>query len=329
MKKILLFLLIISTFASSVTIKLGSLAPQNSPWDDGLKELNAEWIKATNGQVRLKVYPGGIAGDEADMLKKMKGGLLGGAALTGIGMNSLFPGILAAQLPMMYESQEEFEYVFNKMKPEFDAALQEKGAKIIIWTQIGWVHFFSKGKVVSPSDMSKEKMFVYAGDPEAVKVWRNAGFNPVPLSVNDVMTSLQSGMITSFATTPLSAAALQWFGLAKNMEDMKWAPLMGGVIISTKIWNKIPAETQKELLAIAEGIGTRMQKNIVDQDNQAVSIMKDNGLIVNHVPADIYPQWKQTANLAINEIVGKTIDRESYNKVVSYIKEYRSQNGAK
>ncbi|MCP4296141.1 MAG: C4-dicarboxylate ABC transporter substrate-binding protein, partial [Proteobacteria bacterium] len=188
MKKIakkLLPIFLIAMSASAVTIKLGSLAPQNSPWDDALQQLSAEWSKVSGGTVKMKIYPGGIAGDEADMLRKMKANLLGGSALTGLGMNDLYPGILAAQLPLQFESPEEFEYVFDKMKPTFEAELEKRGAKVVIWTQVGWIRFFSKNPVISPADMSKEKMFVYSGDGESVKVWRKAGFNPVPLSTND------------------------------------------------------------------------------------------------------------------------------------------------
>lgn len=327
--KKLLPVFLIAMSASALTIKLGSLAPQNSPWDDALQQLSAEWSKVSGGTVKMKIYPGGIAGDEADMLRKMKANLLGGSALTGLGMNDLYPGILAAQLPLQFESPEEFEYVFNKMKPTFEAELEKRGAKVVIWTQVGWIRFFSKNPVISPDDMAKEKMFVYSGDGESIKVWRNAGFNPVPLSTNDVMMGLQSGMVTSFATTPLSAAALQWFGLAQNMTDMKWAPLMGGVIISTKVWNKIKPEMQEKLLASAEKIGSSMQDDIDAADDQAIEIMKENGLKVNHVPLENYPAWRKIGEVAASELMGTSIDPEGYALVQKFIKEYRDAHGGK
>lgn len=332
MKKIalpILTTLLLICSASAVTIKLGSLAPQNSPWDDALKKLGSEWNRISGGTVQLKIYPGGIAGDEKAMLNKMKTNLLGGSALTGLGMNDLYPGILAAQFPMMYQSDAEFNYVFNKMKPTFEKELEKRGAKIIIWTQVGWIHFFTKAPVVKPADMKKEKMFVYAGDSRSVQVWRDAGFNPVPLSTNDVMTSLQSGMVTSFATTPLSAAAMQWFGLSKNMGDLKWAPLMGGVIVSTTVWNKIAPDMQKKLIASANTIGKSMQGAINKSDADAITIMKENGLKVNHIPAEQYSEWRKVADTAIKSVLGTQVDVASYKMVQKYIAEYRALNKGK
>ncbi len=332
MKKIalpILTTLLLICSASAVTIKLGSLAPQNSPWDNALQKLSSEWNRISGGTVQLKVYPGGIAGDEKDMLRKMKTNLLGGSALTGLGMNDLYPGILAAQLPMMYANDAEFNYVFQKMKPIFEKELEKRGAKVIIWTQVGWIHFFTKNPVTKPIEMKKEKMFVYAGDARSVQVWRDAGFNPVPLSTNDVMTSLQSGMVTSFATTPLSAAALQWFGLAKNMADMKWAPLMGGVIVSTSIWNKITPDMQKKLIASANQIGKSVQGEINKADTDAIAIMKENGLKVNIIPKEQYGEWNKVAETAIKSVMGTQVDPATYKMVQKHIADYRALNKGK
>jgi len=322
----LLLILTLSISVSAVTIKIGSIAPQNSPWNDALMELSSEWSRISNGQVKLKIYPGGIAGDEHDMLTKMKANLLGGSALTSIGMNELYPGILASQLPMSYDSQEEFNYVFNRVKPTYEAELESQGAKVIIWTQVGWLHVFSKNVVTSPEHMRNEKLFVYSGDGQSVETWRSVGFNPVPLSLNDVMTSLQSGMVSSFINSPLSTAAMQWFGLSPNMTDMEWSPLMGGVIISKRIWDRIDPALQEELLVSAEEIGARMQIKIDEKNAEAIEIMQENGLVINHVTDEEIEEWRAVSEKVVADAIGTIIDEEGYLQVKGYIEEYRSQN---
>ena len=69
------------------TIKLGSLAPEGSPWDSTLKQMGAEWSRLSGGRIQLRIYPGGIAGDEQDMVRKMRIRQLDAAALTGIGVS--------------------------------------------------------------------------------------------------------------------------------------------------------------------------------------------------------------------------------------------------
>ena len=85
-------------------IKIGSIAPDRSPWNDALKEIGREWEKISNGQVKLKIYPGGIAGSEEDMIRKMKVGTLGGAVLTNIGLTKINPDafVLSIALPVPF-----------------------------------------------------------------------------------------------------------------------------------------------------------------------------------------------------------------------------------
>ena len=63
-------LMLSSTAVNALTIKLGSIAPNGSPWDNALRKMAAEWASLSNGKVKLKIYPGGIAGDEPDRAPK-------------------------------------------------------------------------------------------------------------------------------------------------------------------------------------------------------------------------------------------------------------------
>jgi TRAP-type C4-dicarboxylate transport system substrate-binding protein len=310
---------------SAQTLKLGSLAPQNSPWDDALREMAEEWRKATNGRINVRMYAGGIAGDERDMLRKVRIRQLDMVAMTGVGMADVFRGILTVQIPMMYNNEDEFWYVMDKMKPYLESKVEENGYKVLLWTKIGWVNFFSKQPIVTPADLQKQKMFIYSGDADAAKTWRAMGFTPVPLSTNDIMTSLQSGMIDAVIISPLTAAAYQWFGAAPNMTNMPWAPLLGGVVVSLDVWNRIPAATRTKLEEIATRIGNKMQSEIDKADDEALALMQNYGLRIHQVPPNVVSEWKAIAEKGIQAVIGTTIEPKSYEQVKKHLEEYRSR----
>jgi len=310
--------------ATALTIKLGSLAPAGSPWDKGLNKLGAEWEKLSSGSVVLKIYPGGIVGDEADMTRKMRIGQLSAAGMTGVGLGRIDPGIAAVQMPLLIQSNDELKYVLDKMKPVFSADLEKRGFKVVIWSFVGWVHFFSKAPVVVPDDLKKQKLFVWAGDADAVQVWKESGFHVVPLTPTDIMPSLQSGMIDAFSATPLSAASYQWFGLAKNMCQMNWAPLIGGIVVSSSVWAKIPSETAAKLEAAATQIGIDMQADILKSDETAMAIMKQNGLVVNAVPKTSIDAWKSAVDGGITKGLLKNETKDLYETIKKYVNEYRA-----
>jgi TRAP-type C4-dicarboxylate transport system substrate-binding protein len=309
----------------ALTIKLGSLAPNGSPWDNGLRKIAAEWSRISGGKVTLKIYPGGIAGGEEDMIRKMRIGQLHAAGMTGVGMCRIFTGVLAIQLPLLVRTDDELWYILDRMKPVFEKELEKKGFKVLIWSKVGWVHFFSKKPVVRPDDLRKQKQFMWAGDADGVQTWREAGFHPVPLDVTDLMSALQSGMVEAFTASPLSAASYQWFGLAKNMCGMKWAPLVGGIVVSAKTWKRVPAKLKPKLLASAASIGKSMQAQIDKADAQAVDVMKKHGLVVSTVPPEAEAEWEKLAKGAFAKLAGKSFDKESYEQIKKYLKEYRDR----
>jgi len=305
-----------SSFAG-LTLKLGSLVPVGSPWDDSLKQMAGEWNRISDGKVTLKIYSGGIAGDEDDMIRKMRIGQLDAAGITAIGLSRIFSGVFTIQLPFITR---------NGMKPYFAENMEKKGFKVLLWTVTGQTYLFSRKPIISPADLKKQKLFMWEGNANMVKAMAELGFNPVPLAATEIMTSLQSGMIDALMTSPIAAASSQWFGIAKNMCDMKLAPFIGGIVISTRSWKKIPSDLRPKLEQVTLRAGKKMQNEAQKTDQEALKIMKKYGLKINHVSPHIKKKWMVIAEKAYNKLLGKTIHKESYEKMKSYLEEYRKNN---
>jgi TRAP-type C4-dicarboxylate transport system substrate-binding protein len=306
-------------------IKIGSIAPDRSPWNDALKEIAREWETITNGQVKLKIYPGGIAGSENDMIRKMKVGTLGGAVLTNIGLTKIDPDAFVLNTPFIFHSEKEMAYVMERLNPLFEGQIKEKGFKTIIWTMSGWVNFFSKKQVLYPQDLKKQKLAFSTGEPEMEQAWKKSGYNIVPTELNDMMMALQSGMIEAFYLPPLIAGSGQYFPFAPHMLTMKIAPLVGGMVIVDKIWERIPDNFKPPMMAAVDRISKKLALDIQTLEKNAMDSMKKNGLIVHEPPADSLGQWKEAAEKGMDELVGKLFSREIYEKLQLILNEYRQK----
>ena len=186
--------------------------------------MGEEWRKASDGAVTLRIYPGGVAGDEDAMIRKMRVGQIQAAAITGIGLAYVEPSFYALHIPMMYESDEEFDSVRDRYAPALERMMEEKGFVVLNWGDAGWVHFFSKTPVVTPAEAKALKLFQWSGDTNLLQLYKETGFHPVPLSTNDLLPGLQTGMVNAYSSTPLVSLAFQWFALAPNMADLRYAP---------------------------------------------------------------------------------------------------------
>src|SRR3972149_6168959 len=119
---------------------------------------------APGGAVSRRIYPGGVAGDEDAMIRKMRVGQIQAAAITGIGLAYLERSFYALHIPMMYASDEEFDYVRDRYAPVLERKLEEKGFIVLNWGDAGWVHFFSKSPVTTPAEAKALKIFMWSGD---------------------------------------------------------------------------------------------------------------------------------------------------------------------
>jgi TRAP-type C4-dicarboxylate transport system substrate-binding protein len=322
-----LLLLLAASLSAQIVIKLGSLAPADSPWDKALQKMALDWQTLSKGRVAVKVYSGGIAGDEPDMLRKMRIGQLQAAAMSGAGLGKIHPDFLVYQLPFMARNDEELDYLFGKLRPRLEKLAEEKGFTFLAFTRSGWLHFFSKARLLVPSDMEKLKFFVMEGSPEVDQAWKEMGFHIVPLPTNDAFAALQSGMVDVFTASPLSAAALQWFALAPNMTDFNWAPFTGGLVISNQAWKRIPAELHAELVRATEQALQGLTDEVAKVEAQAMQIMKQNGLVVNKVSPEQLKQWEQLVERALKILLDNPISSDIYREARGYLEEYRKSHG--
>jgi TRAP-type C4-dicarboxylate transport system substrate-binding protein len=311
--------------ASAQVIKVGSVAPEGSPWDKALKRIALDWQKISGGRVSMKIYGGGIAGDEPDMIRKMRINQIQAAAMTGSGLGKINPDFLVYQLPFMTRNDEELDYLFEKLRPKLEALLEEKGFTFLAFTKSGWLRFFAKEKVITPQDFQKLKFFVMEGSPEVDQAWKAMGFHIVPLPPNDAYAALQSGMVEVFSASPLTAAAMQWFALAPHMTDIKWVPLTAGLIITNQAWQRIPADLRPRLKEATQRALDDLQAEVAAVEKQAIEIMKENGLIIHEVPPEALKEWENLVETGFSILIGDVISRDIYEEAKRIVAEYRQK----
>jgi TRAP-type C4-dicarboxylate transport system substrate-binding protein len=313
--------------AGPMIIKMATLAPEGSSWYKVLQNMGEGWKKATDGAVTLRIYPGGVSGDEDAVIRKMRVGQLQAAAVTGIGLAYLDRSFYALHVPMMFASDEEFDYVRDRLSPILERRLEEKGMIVLNWGDAGWVHFFAKKPFTRPEEVKAMKLFVWAGDTNLIQLYKETGFNPVPLSAIDILPGLQTGLINAFDTTPLAALAFQWFGLAPHMADLRWVPLTGATIIDKKVWLSIPENLRPKILEASRDAGKNLREEIRRLNDEAVKVMVKNGLKVSHVPPEAQAEWRKMVEDVYPQIRGKIIPADMFDAARKYRDEYRASRG--
>jgi TRAP-type C4-dicarboxylate transport system substrate-binding protein len=311
----------------TIKIKIGSQAPDRSPWGKALNEVAAEWYRLSNGRIVVEIYAGAIAGNELDQIRKMRIGTLQGGVFSNVGLNAIERSVFVLNTPFLFTTQEEFEYVFDRMKPGFEKQIEGKGFKVLLWTLAGWAHFFAKDKVIYPEDLKKYKISISASDPEMEQAWKRMGFHVVPQDMKDLMVGLQTGMVTATYLPTLIAGSGQYFALMTHMLSLKLSPLIGGFLLSDRAWRSIPEAFRAPMLEAVRTISQRLYRETGQLEEDALKAMKDNGLIIDEGPQDALEKWRDFAARGLGELVGKAFSREIYDEVLVNVEEFRTKNG--
>lgn len=291
-------------------VKLATLVPDGSVWHKVLVEMGDGWTRDTQGRVTLRIFPGGVAGDEPDMVRKLRIGQIQASALTVMGLSDIDPSFLVFGIPMFFDSYDELLYVLDKMEPTFAKRLEAKGYVLLNWGHAGWVHFFTKQPVQTVAELKKQKIFIWAGDDRMVQMWKANGFQPVALAATDILPGLQTGMIDALPTTPLAALSLQWFRTAPYMVDVGLAPLVGGLVITQKAWAKIPEADRARMLESCKRAETKLAAEIPNQDKTAVVEMQKRGLKVTHLAPEVSAEWRKVAESFASQMRGSMIPND-------------------
>ena len=318
MKRFIIILLLFSSviFARKIVVKMGTLAPEGTDWHGMLIEMGQQWKSATKGKVQLRIYPGGVLGDERDMVRKMRIGQIQAAGMTAEGLSEIVSDFSCYFVPLVYQDSEDVNKVTEALLPELEQKLENNGFKLLYLSELTYAYWFSTSPIKVPSDLKNKKFFTWAGDFKWEQVYKKAGYNPVPLATTDILSALQTGLISTIPQPPIYALAQQSFGIADHMLDLKWGVLMAGIVVDIKTWKRIPNKYHEDLLSIAREIQAKYADSNSDADLKALDAMKQYGLKVHSPSEDERALWFQEVERVSYYLRGKVIPEAIYDTVI-------------
>jgi TRAP-type C4-dicarboxylate transport system substrate-binding protein len=307
----------------NMVIKIATLAPDGSSWIKTLNTINAEVMEKTKGKVTFKIYPGGVLGDEKDMMRKMQIGQIQCAAVTSGGLAALYKEIDVIHIPFFFQNYEEVDYVLKKMSPYFTKGLEGNGYFLLGWSEAGFNYLMSTLYISSVSDLKKAKVWIWQESPMAKAIFKEAGVTAIPLSVPDVLVGLQTGLVDVVYAPPTGAIALQWFTKVKYLTDVPLSYMGGGLVVRKDIFKKLPQASQNIILESCQR-NLNQLKTITRRENQeAIRVMQNNGVKIVTPPQDTVAEFKRLSAAALSHFTNQTFAKKAWEDATANLEAYR------
>lgn len=335
MKKIFALMLMVAMLSCTLPafaaneIKFAMLAPEGSTWYQVISAWSAELQKRTNGRVGLKIYAGGVLGDEKDVIRKMRIGQVHAAGFTGLGLGLVNPSVRVLELPMLVGSYAEADALATALQPKLEKGFEQKGFVLLGWAETGFVNILSAKKPIrSRKDMERMKMWAWEGDPLVEEMYRVFKIVPTPLPLTDVLTSLQTNLLDAVYAPPLGAIALQWHTQTKYMTDLKLADSTGGILITKQALAKLSPGDQVILKETARKYARQLVERTRRENEKAFEALKRSGVEVVTVPPTEAEQIRMTSQQVWSALVGKLYSQQLLDEAIAAVRAARSTNGA-
>jgi TRAP-type transport system periplasmic protein len=330
MKRIALILIFLSVLMASPAaiakeIKMAILAPEGTTWHKTVVAWSNELSQKTAGRVKLKLYAGGVLGDEKDVIRKMRIGQIHAAGFTGLGLGLINPNVRVLELPMLVSNYREADALAKSLQPKLEKGFGKKGFVLLGWVETGFVNIFSTKKPIrSVKDMERLKMWAWEGDQLVEEMYKVFKIVPTPLPLTDVLTSLQTNLLNAVYAPPLAAIALQWFTQTKYMSDLKLTDSTGGILITKKALAGLSAADQAILKSTARKYARKLVVSTRKENGEAYKALEKAGVETVHIPKEAVDEIRETSKKVWAGLVGRLYSQELLDAAIAAVGKKRS-----
>jgi TRAP-type C4-dicarboxylate transport system substrate-binding protein len=306
-----------------MVIKLATLAPEGSVWTQIINQLNEEIKAKTEQRVGLRIYAGGVMGDESDMLRKLQIGQIQGAFLSSSGLTTLVTDLDVVQIPFLFDSYQEVDFVMEKLAPVFKKGFEEKGYELLGWSEGGFVRLFTIQPVVTLEALRRSRVWAPSDSPMTSAIFDEAGVTAIPLSLPDVLVGLQTGMVDVVYAPPLGVISLQWHTKVKYMVDLPLIYVAGGVLVKKSFFERLSPTDQAVLRKLFPLYMKTLKQQVRQKNQEAITVMQQHGVQVLQVQPDQVAEFKALSRRAMTRRGDKSYSQTIADQVGGYLEAFR------
>lgn len=309
--------------------KVASLAPDGSIWAKRFRDFATEVSEKSGGKIGFKIYAGGVMGDDRAMYRKMRVGQLNGGGFTMTGISEVVPDFRALGIPFLFNSYDEVDRVKEKLTPRFEKAFDEKGMVLLAISEVGFVYTMSTMPITTLDELRRTKAWAPEGDPISQALLETVGVTPIPLSIPDVLTSLQTGLINTAFNSYYGAIVLQWFTRISYITDIPFAYAYGAFVLDKKTFSRL---TPDEIALIKTAAKTHFDKLLIDtrkSNEDALQVLLQNGItLVKPTPITKAELQNNYREKTVAKLVDVAFSRGIYTATIEALENFHKELSA-
>jgi TRAP-type C4-dicarboxylate transport system substrate-binding protein len=309
--------------------KVASLAPEGSVWTKRFRDFAREVEEKSNGEIGFKIYAGGVMGDDRAMYRKMRIGQLHGGGFTMTGISEVVPDFRVLGIPFQFNSYDEVDRVKEKLLPRLEEEFDKKGMVLMAITEVGFIYTMSTFPITTLAELKKSKAWAPEGDPISKVLLETVGVTPIPLSIPDVLTSLQTGLINTAFNSFYGSIVLQWFTKISYITDIPFAYAYGAFILDKKTFSKLPPEYAEMMKAATKTNFSKLIDDTRKSNEEALQVLLNNGIkLVQITPMARVELQNNYREMTVAKLIDDAFSKSIYKEAIKHQENYHKEMAA-
>jgi TRAP-type C4-dicarboxylate transport system substrate-binding protein len=309
------------TAAETQFIRVAALAPRDSELGKRFIRLDKALRSTTSNAWAIRLYAGGVAGDEPDILRKMKVGQMDASNVTTTGLSQIVREVAVLDTPGVITNYSQFEAVTSAMKTEWEGSFAKVGFKLVAWGESGQYRWFSKSPITRPSDLKNVRPWVWPASWILKEIYHVVGCNGVPLGVPEVYGALQTGMIDTVITTAVALVALQWHANLNHMTKQTFGVLVNALVMNADKYKALPPDVAALLTKEAENAAATDRVETRKADEKAYANLQKRGYKVDEFGPGGREEYTAMEKAVRDHLVGRLYPHEMLARVTKIASE--------
>lgn len=305
-------------------IKLATMAPENSSLMHIFTAMNAELLKETHGQLEFRMYAGFVLGDEADVLRKLRIGLVQAAAFTDTALTDLNPQLRVLQVPFLFNNYREVDYVLGHMQGALKKRFAKKGFVVLGWPELGFIYLMSKQPIAGLADLKGKKVWAQANAPMAQALISKAAVSTVAITAPDVLMALQTNLLDVVYNSPYYAVVTQWYTQLKYFTDLPLSYIGGALLINKRTFDRLPPNLQQTLTRVCAKYTRELVEKTRQDNAEAIRVILQRGMQkVTPTPSQV-KTLRKLSHEAMSGLSPRILSQQDLKQVEAELAAYRA-----
>lgn len=307
-----------------ITFKIASLAPEGSVWVTKFKNFADEVTEKTGGEVGFRIYPGGVMGDDVAMYRKMRAGQLHGGGFTMTGVATVVPDFRVMAIPFLFKNYDEVDAVKEGLLPHWKKSFADKGMELVALTEVGFIYTMSASPIETTAQLQKTKSWAPTGDPLATTFMSSVGITPIQLTIPDVLSSLQTGLVDTVYNSLYGSIVMQWFTKARYITDIPFGYAYGTFVLNKKKFDKLSDQQAAIIMDAASHHFDALLQETRKSNEESRAVLEQQGVTFVTADPQTAAELETYREKTIPDMIGKSFSKEIYEVTKQMLDNYRA-----